>query len=332
MELALPPIGTPMMYVGFFIAVLVMIGVDMFALNKAGSHKVSVREALGWSAIWISIAMLFNLWLWWHLKNDLSLSADEAVRTAVANQKALEFLTGYLIEKSLAVDNIFVFLMVFAYFKVPAEYQRRILVFGVLGAVVMRAVMIAIGAVLVKEFEWILYVFGAFLVFTGIKMMMPEKEQETDLGDNRLIKWVRGHMRITDTFHGEKFFVRIGGIRWATPMFLVLVMIEATDLIFAVDSIPAIFAVTQDPFVVMTSNIFAILGLRAMYFLLADVADRFHLIKYGLAVVLAFIGTKMLLLEVYKIPVVVSLAAVFAIIATSIILSLLTSRDRKAGH
>ncbi|MCG9031455.1 TerC family protein [Laribacter hongkongensis] len=317
------------MYAGFFAAVIAMIVIDIIALNKQGSHKVSAREALGWSAIWISIAMLFNLWLWWHIRTNVDSGLDEVARAALADQKALEFLTGYLIEKSLAVDNIFVFLLIFNYFKVPAAYQRRVLVYGVLGAIFMRAIMIALGAVLVAEFSWVLYLFGAFLVFTGIKMMLPEKESTDDLGNNRLLKWIRSHMRITTDYHGESFFVRSGGILWATPMFLVLTMIELSDLVFAVDSIPAIFAVTRDPFIVLTSNIFAILGLRAMYFLLADVADRFHLLKYGLAVVLTFIGVKMLLLEIYHIPTVISLTTVFAVLATSIILSLLTSRDKK---
>ncbi|MCG9042230.1 TerC family protein [Laribacter hongkongensis] len=317
------------MYAGFFAAVIAMIVIDIIALNKQGSHKVSAREALGWSAIWISIAMLFNLWLWWHIRTNVDSGFDEVARAALADQKALEFLTGYLIEKSLAVDNIFVFLLIFNYFKVPAAYQRRVLVYGVLGAIFMRAIMIALGAVLVAEFSWVLYLFGAFLVFTGIKMMLPEKESADDLGNNRLLKWIRSHMRITTDYHGESFFVRSGGILWATPMFLVLTMIELSDLVFAVDSIPAIFAVTRDPFIVLTSNIFAILGLRAMYFLLADVADRFHLLKYGLAVVLTFIGVKMLLLDIYHIPTVISLTTVFAVLATSIILSLLTSRDKK---
>lgn len=329
MTLGLASAGTPWMYAGFFAAVIAMIVIDIIALNKQGSHKVSAREALGWSAIWISIAMLFNLWLWWHIRTNVDSGLDEVARAALADQKALEFLTGYLIEKSLAVDNIFVFLLIFNYFKVPAAYQRRVLVYGVLGAIFMRAIMIALGAVLVAEFSWVLYLFGAFLVFTGIKMMLPEKESADDLGNNRLLKWIRSHMRITTDYHGESFFVRSGGILWATPMFLVLTMIELSDLVFAVDSIPAIFAVTRDPFIVLTSNIFAILGLRAMYFLLADVADRFHLLKYGLAVVLTFIGVKMLLLDIYHIPTVISLTTVFAVLATSIILSLLTSRDKK---
>ena len=218
------------------------------------------------------------------------------------------------------------FLLLFSFFKVPDIYQRRVLVYGVVGAIVMRAIMIAVGAVLVAEFAWILYVFGAFLVFTGLKMMLPEKEEKDDLTNNPVLKWLRRHLRVTEEFHEEKFFIIRNGVRWATPLFLVLVMIELTDLVFAVDSIPAIFSVTQDPFIVMTSNIFAILGLRALYFLLADIADRFHLLKYGLAAVLTFIGMKMLLLEVFHIPVVVSLAVVFLLLTASIVASLLVSR------
>ena len=326
METGLSSVGSPLMSGGFFAAVLVMVLIDMFALNRAGQHKVSVREALGWSAIWFTIAMLFNGWLWWHIRSDTSLALDEAARHALADQKALEFLTGYLIEKSLAVDNIFVFLLLFSFFKVPDIYQRRVLVYGVVGAIVMRAIMIAVGAVLVAKFAWILYVFGAFLVFTGLKMMLPEKEEKDDLTNNPVLKWLRRHLRVTEEFHQEKFFIIRNGVRWATPLFLVLVMIELTDLVFAVDSIPAFFSVTQDPFIVMTSNIFAILGLRALYFLLADIADRFHLLKYGLAAVLTFIGMKMLLLEVFHIPVVVSLAVVFLLLTASIVASLLVSR------
>ncbi len=323
--MALPSasVGTPLMYLGFFVAVLAMILVDIFTLNRQGDHKVSVKEALSWSLVWITVALSFNAWLWWTISQDTSLAATEAARKLIANQKALEFLTGYLIEKSLAVDNIFVFLLLFGFFKVPPAYQRRVLVYGVVGAIFMRAIMIAIGAVLVAQFAWILYVFGAFLVFTGLKMMLPEKDKQADLANNPVLRWIRGHLRVTDTYHDQRFFIRRQGVLWVTPLFLVLVMIELTDLVFAVDSIPAIFAVTRDPFIVMTSNIFAILGLRAMYFLLADVADRFHLLKYGLAAVLTFIGSKMLLLEVFHIPIMWSLGGVFGLLAASVIASLL---------
>jgi tellurite resistance protein TerC len=269
------------------------------------------------------VACAFGGWLWWYL------ATDPAYGEAVANQKALEFFTGYVIEKSLAVDNIFVFLMIFAFFKVPAEYQRRVLLYGVFGAIILRTIMVFLGAALVKEFDWILYVFGAFLLFTGLKMMLPEKDEEQDLANNGLLKFLRKHLRMTDEYHGEAFFVVKNGLRYATPMFVVLVFVELSDVVFAVDSIPAIFAVTMDPFIVLTSNIFAILGLRAMFFLLADVADRFHLLRYGLAIVLSFIGMKLLLLKVYHIPVAVSLGVVFSVITASVIASLMF--PKKAG-
>jgi len=325
MQQAMPDIGSPFFYGVFFVAVLVMLAIDIVALNKQGAHKVSAKEALGWSAVWVSVALAFAAWLYWDLK------MDPAFGPTIAHEKTLEFLTGYVIEKSLAVDNIFVFLMIFAYFKVPPEYQRRVLVYGVFGAIVLRAVMVGVGAALVKEFAWVLYIFGAFLVFTGLKMMLPEKDEEADFSDNPILKFVRRHMRVTQELHGEKFFIMKDGIRYATPMFLVLVMIELSDVVFAVDSIPAIFAVTTDPFIVLTSNIFAILGLRAMYFLLADVADRFHLLKYGLAVVLTFIGCKMLIVKVFHIPTAISLGVVFVVIASSVVLSLIFPRKQKAA-
>ena len=317
MEQALPSIGSPFFYAVFFVAVLLMIAVDMLALKQSGSHKVSLKEAGIWSAIWVGVACSFGGWLWWYLAND------PAYGPAIANQKTLEFFTGYVIEKSLAVDNIFVFLLIFGFFKVPVEYQRRVLLYGVFGAIVLRTVMVFLGAALVKEFSWILYVFGAFLLFTGLKMMLPEKEEKEDLTNNALLRFLRRHMRITDNYHGEAFFVIKDGLRYATPMFLVLMMVELSDVVFAVDSIPAIFAVTMDPFIVLTSNIFAILGLRAMFFLLADVADRFHLLRYGLAIVLSFIGVKLLMLKFLHIPVAVSLGVVFVVIAGSVIASLL---------
>ena len=323
MEQALPSIGSPFFYTVFFVAVLIMIVIDMVALKQSGSHKVSIKEAATWSAIWVAVACAFGGWLWWYL------ATDPAYGEAVANQKALEFFTGYVIEKSLAVDNIFVFLMIFAFFKVPAEYQRRVLLYGVFGAIILRTIMVFLGAALVKGFDWILYVFGAFLLFTGLKLMLPEKDEEQDLANNGLLKFLRKHLRMTDEYHGEAFFVVKNGLRYATPMFVVLVFVELSDVVFAVDSIPAIFAVTMDPFIVLTSNIFAILGLRAMFFLLADVADRFHLLRYGLAIVLSFIGMKLLLLKVYHIPVAVSLGVVFSVITASVIASLMF--PKKAG-
>lgn len=308
------------MWLGFIVFVVAMVTVDILVLSKQGAHKVSAREALAWSALWVALALLFNLWLWWYL--------DGALGREVANQRGLEFLTGYLIEKSLAVDNIFVFLMIFGYFAVPPEYQRRVLVYGVLGAIIMRAIMILLGAVLIAKFHWILYVFGAFLAITGVKMLMFAN-REPDLAQNPALKWMRGHLRVTDAYHGEKFWIMRDGVRWFTPLFLVLVLVEISDLIFAVDSIPAIFAVTNDPFIVFTSNIFAILGLRAMYFLLADMAGRFHLLKYGLAIVLIFVGVKMLIASWYKIPIGVALGVVALILAVAVAASLISTREQK---
>lgn len=312
-------IGEPWMWVSFVCFVLMMIAVDLFLAGGNKAHSVSFREAAVWSLVWFALSMLFNLVLWWYLKGTHG--------AELAAVKAEEFLTGYLIEKSLAVDNIFIFLMIFNFFAVPEAYQRRVLIYGVIGAVALRAIMIMAGAWLVQEFHWILYLFGAFLVVTGIKMLIFA-EVEPDLNNNPLLGWVKRHLRLTPDYRGEKFWVRENGVRVFTPLFLVLVMIELTDLIFAVDSIPAIFAITTDPFIVFTSNIFAILGLRAMYFMLVGMADRFHLLKYGLAMVLVFVGTKMLIADYYKIPVQLSLGMVIVIIATFMIASLWATRKR----
>ena len=309
--------GTPALYLGFTLLVIILLAVDFFVLKTRGAHRVSAREAAGWSVVWIAIALAFCGWFWWYL--------DGRFGRELANKKALEYLTGYLIEKSLAVDNVFVWITLFNFFAVPAELQKRVLLYGVLGAVVMRAVLIYVGALLLAQFHWILYVFGLFLLLTGVKMLLFANH-EPDLEKNPILRWMRGHMKITKEHHGEKFFVLKQGVRYATPMFVVLVLVEVTDLIFAVDSIPAIFAVTSDPFIVFTSNIFAILGLRAMYFLLADMAERFHLLKYGLAVILMFIGVKMLLLDLYKIPVGIALGIVGLILLASVAASLATSR------
>ncbi len=313
-------VGNGWMWAGFIVFVLAMLAVDILALGRNGAHKVSVKEALGWSIVWVSLALLFNAGLWWYL--DVNVSRE------VANTKALEFLSGYLIEKSLSVDNIFVFLMVFTYFAVPPEYQRRVLLYGILGALVMRAIMILLGVWLVTQFSWVLYLFGAFLVITGVKMLIFA-DHEPDLEKNPILRWLRGHLRITKDYEGERFFTVRNGVRYVTPLFLVLILIEATDLVFAVDSIPAIFAITTDPFIVFTSNIFAIMGLRALYFLLADMADRFHLLKYGLALVLIFVGGKMLAAYWFHLPVQYSLAIVGAIIIGSILLSLKCSAPAK---
>jgi tellurite resistance protein TerC len=313
----LTTIGTPAMWAGFAALVVVALIVDLVVLNAKGAKKVGFREALLWSLAWVALALVFNAWLWWHV--------DGTQGREAANRIAAEFFTGYLIEKSLAVDNIFVFLMLFTAFGVPAIYQRRVLVLGVVGAIVLRAVMILIGAWLLAKFHWILYVFGAFLLLTGVKMLFFA-ETEPDLDRNPVLRWLRRHITITPTYHGERFVVTQDGRRAYTPLFVVMVMIAITDVIFAVDSIPAIFAVTLDPFIVLTSNVFAILGLRAMYFMLADLADRFHLLKYGLAFILVFIGIKMLLLDVYKIPIGFALAVVFTVLAISMVGSLWVTR------
>lgn len=307
-------IGTWWMWAGFTVLVIVALIVDLLVMRQQGAHKVSFREALQWSLIWIGLALAFNAALWWYV--------DSVGGRELANTKGLEFLTGYLVEKSLAVDNIFVFLMIFNFFAVPLEYQKRALIFGVICAIVLRALMILLGAFLIAKFHWIFYVFGAFLLITGVKMALVADEKP-DLEQNPVIRWVRKHMKITTEFDGEKLLTIKDGVRYATPLLLVILMIGVTDVIFAVDSIPAIFAITTDPFIVLTSNVFAILGLRAMYFMLADMADRFHFLNYGLAAVLSFIGIKMLIMDFYKIPIVVSLGAVFVLVAGSMVASLL---------
>ena len=314
--------GTPILYLGFTLLVIVLLAVDFLVLKAQGAHRVSVKEAAVWSVVWIAIALAFCGWFWWYL--------DGRFPREVANEKALEYLTGYLIEKSLAVDNVFLWITLFNFFAVPREFQKRVLLYGVLGAIVMRAVLIYVGALLLAEFHWILYMFGLFLLITGVKMLLFAG-QEPDLKKNPILRWMHGHMKITDEYHGEKFFVMKEGVRYATPMFVALVLVEVTDLIFAVDSIPAIFAVTDDPFIVFTSNIFAILGLRAMYFLLVDMVARFHLLKYGLAVILMVIGVKMLLLDIYKIPVWIALGIVALILLVSVAASLVTSRRADPG-
>lgn len=316
-----PEVGTPLFYGVFFTAVLLMVAVDMFSLRKSGSHKVGIKEALAWSGLWVAVSCLFAGWLY------IELAGNPVYGAAVAKEKILEFFTGYILEKSLAVDNIFVFLMIFGYFKVAPKYQHRVLLYGVLGALVLRAVMIFIGAALVRQFEWILYLFGAFLLYTGISMMKSEEDEE-DLSGNRLLGVVKKIIPVGSEFHGDKFFTIENGKKIATPLFLVLIMIEVSDVIFAVDSIPAVFAVTTDPFIVLTSNIFAVLGLRAMYFLLADVAERFVFLKYGLAFVLSFIGLKMLMMHWVHIPISISLSVVFGALGASILTSLIYTKKQ----
>jgi len=292
--------------------VVLALAIDLVMLDKKTGQKVSVKEALNWSLLWIGLSFVFAGLLWFYL--------DGSYNRELANLKTTEFLTGYLIEKSLSVDNIFVFLMIFTFFAVPPALQRRALVIGVIGAIVLRVVMILIGAWLVAKFHWILYVFGAFLLITGIKMLVFA-DAKADLNQNPLVKFIRKHFKLTDEYDGEKFSVIKNGFKVYTPMFVVVMMTAVTDVVFAVDSIPAIFAITDDPFIVMTSNIFAVLGLRALYFLLAGLASRFHLLSYALALVLVFVGTKMLIVDWFKIPVFVSLGVVATILVTAILAS-----------
>ena len=306
-------IGTWWMWAVFASIVVTMLLVDLFAFGGGKQHRVSLKEAAGWSLAWVTVSLLFAAGLWWYL--------DGTLGRAVANEQTTAFVTGYLVEKSLAVDNVFVWMMIFSFFAVPLELQRRVLLYGIVGAIVLRTIMIFAGSWLINEFHWLLYVFGAFLVITGIKMAWFS-EHDPDLEKNPFIRWIRNHYPVTDKLEGERFFVMRDGVRMMTPLFLALVLVEISDVIFAVDSIPAIFAITTDPFIVLTSNLFAILGLRAMYFLLADLGDRFELLKYGLAAILVFIGTKMLIVDWFKIPVLVSLSVVATVLACSVFASL----------
>jgi tellurite resistance protein TerC len=305
------------LWVVFVAFVLAALFVDFVLLKKQGAHEVGVKEALNWSLLWVGLSVVFNGLLWWAVK-------DSTGSTAVANDKSLEFLTGYLIEKSLAVDNIFVFLMVFTYFAVPPAFQKRVLMIGIVGAIVLRTVMILVGAWLLAQFHWILYVFGAFLVLTGVKMWWAAGKDE-GLDDNPALKLLRKLLPISKSYDGERFWTVENGVKIATPLLMVVALVGLTDVIFAVDSIPAIFAITQDPFIVLTSNVFAILGLRAMFFLLQAAASRFHLLNYGLAVILVFIGTKMMLIDVFKIPEAVSLGVVLGILAITMLWSTKTA-------
>jgi tellurite resistance protein TerC len=300
------------LWIGFNVFVLLMLALDLGVFHRK-AHVVSFREAIGWTIAWVTLAMLFNMGVWYY----------------AGAQKALEFTTGYVIEYSLSVDNIFVFAMLFSYFAVPPIYQHRVLFWGILGALVLRALMIVAGTVLITKFAWIIYIFGAFLILTGIKMIV-KREEEIHPERNPVVRWFKKLMPVTSDYRGDKFFVRENGIRSATPLFVVLLLVEISDVIFAVDSIPAIFAVTKDPFIVYTSNVFAILGLRSLYFALAGVLDKFHYLKIGLGVVLTFVGVKMLLGHTaYKIDTLVSLGVIVSVLAASIIVSLL--RPKKAA-
>jgi tellurite resistance protein TerC len=315
------------LWVGFNLFVLAMLALDLGVFHRH-AHTVSVKEATIWSVVWISLAMVFNglIFAFW----DRFMPGSGYTNS----EAGFAFLTGYLIEKALSVDNIFVFVLIFTYFAVPPQYQHRVLFWGILGALIMRGTMIGVGAALIKEFHWIIWIFGAFLIFTGIRMALQKSDEELHPEDNPLIKLFRRFMPVTETYEGDRFFVVRNGVRMATPLFLVLLMVESTDLIFAVDSIPAIFAVTDDPFLVYTSNVFAILGLRSLYFVLAGVVHQFHYLKLGLSVVLAFVGVKMLLPDVsrailgttYRIPTEISLLVVAGILAVAVIASLIRNR------
>ena len=310
------------MWAGFAVFVVVAIAIDLLVMERQGAHKVTMGEALRWSILWFSLAFVFVAILWWYL--------DGTQGRTVANTVSMQFITGYLVEKSLSVDNIFVFLMLFGYFAVPPQYQKRALIIGIIGAIVLRTLLILVGAWLLATFHWLLYVFGAFLVITGVKMWFAAG-QEPDITTNPVLKLLKKRIRITNHFDGEKLSTMVDGVKHYTPLFAVLVLIGTTDVIFAVDSIPAIFAITSDPFIVLTANIFAILGLRALYFLLADLANRFHLLAYGLALVLVFIGAKMLMIDFYKIPIGYALLVTASLIAGSIILSLRSSGESAHG-
>ena len=300
------------LWVGFNLFVLAMLAVDLFVFHRE-AHEVRTAEAAGWSVLWVALALAFGAGVYAFMGRDAG----------------LEYFAGYLIEKALSVDNIFVFVLIFGYFRVPPRYQHRVLFWGILGALVMRGAMIGAGAYLIQHFHWIIYVFGAFLVFTGIRMATQD-EHDIHPDKNPVIRLLRRLFPVTADYHGQKFFVRdeVGGRSRlvATPLLVVLTLVETTDLIFAVDSIPAIFAITQDPFIVYSSNVFAILGLRALYFLLAGVIHRFHYLKAGLSAVLVFVGVKMLLSDIYKIPVGLSLGVVAFVLAASVAASLLWPR------
>ncbi|HGJ5855758.1 MAG TPA: TerC family protein [Arsenophonus nasoniae] len=313
-------VGTPVLWVIFTIVIAVMLLIDISLQSKHKGREITVRQAITWSLIWISLALLFALGLWFYFKQTTSLT--------IANRQTMAFLTGYLLEKALAVDNVFVWLMLFNYFSIPVNLQRRVLIYGVLGAIVLRTIMIFTGSWLVSQFHWILYLFGIFLLFTGIKMFFV-KENDQSIDKKPLVKWLGSHLRMTNTLHGECFFIRQQGILLATPLIMVLILVEISDIIFAVDSIPAIFAVTTDPFIVLTSNLFAILGLRAMYFVLSGIAEKFSMLKYGLSIILIFIGIKMLLMDIFHIPTAVSLSIVAGILTLTMLINLIVNKYKK---
>ncbi|MFW2067563.1 TerC family protein [Acinetobacter johnsonii] len=311
-------IGNLWLYIAFFGIVTVMLLIDFLGFKQKEGQEVKIKTAALWSIAWVSVASIFGAGLWLYLQQTAGVT--------VANTKVMEYFAGYLLEKSLAVDNVFVWLMIFAAFAIPPALQRQLLLYGVLGAIILRTIFIFIGAWFVQEFSWILYIFGAFLVYTGFKFFKGQNEEETNIEDMAILKWLRKHMRITPQLHGNKFFVRQNGMLWATPLFLVLILVEASDVIFAVDSIPAIFAVTSDPFIVLTANLMAILGLRAMFFLLSGAATKMHYLPYGLGIILVFIGFKMLMLDVFHMPIWISLGFIVLVLTITAILSIRYSK------
>ena len=311
-------IGTLWLYLVFFAIVAVMLVIDFVGFKHQHGQEVKVRTAAYWSIAWVSVATLFGGGLWLYL--------EQTAGAAIANTKVMEYFAGYLLEKSLAIDNVFVWLMIFAAFAIPPALQRKLLLYGVLGAIVLRTIFIFIGAWFVQEFSWILYLFGAFLVYTGFKFLRGQHEEDSNIEDMAILKLLRKHMRITPQLQGDKFFVRQNGLLWATPLFLVLILVEASDVIFAIDSIPAIFAVTTDPFIVLTANLMAILGLRAMFFLLSGAASKMHYLPYGLGLILVFIGFKMLMLDVFHMPIWISLSFIVIVLTVTAILSIRHSK------
>jgi tellurite resistance protein TerC len=299
-----------MLWGGFSVFVLGMLALDLGVFHRK-SHEVSVKEALTWTAVWIGLAMLFNLFVFYYFDKET----------------ALEFFTAYLVEKSLSIDNIFVIIMIFSYFNVPASYQHKVLFWGILGALVMRVIFIFAGIELIHKFHWLIYVFGGFLVFTGIRMVVGE-DKPMNPENNPLVKFVRTLFPVTESFEGDKFFINRDQKIWATPLFIVVVLIEATDLIFAVDSIPAIISISEDPFIVYTSNVFAILGLRSLYFALAGIEKYFTYLKYGLATILVFVGLKMCMSDLVKIPVEISLIIILFVLVISMIASVIVKKDK----
>jgi tellurite resistance protein TerC len=301
-------------WVGFIAFVILLLAIDLGVFHRK-SHEVKIKEALIWSAVWISLAFIFNY----------------GIYIFMGKEKALEFLTGYLIEKSLSVDNLFVFIMLFTFFKVEPRYQHKVLFWGILGALIMRAIFIFAGVALISRFHWIIYIFGAFLVFTGIKMLF-HKDEEVSPDKNPLVRLFKKFFPVTDQMHGGNFFVKINSKTVATPLFIVLLVVEFTDLIFAVDSIPAILAISTDSFIIFTSNVFAILGLRALYFALAGITQYFHYLKYGLSAILVFVGVKMVIVGFYKIPIVYSLLTILGILIVSIVLSVIFPQKEKTNQ